>query len=458
MISGTGDPATADRALPPAPSTADLRDALDRLAAHTGTGLTEAELIDHIGLMEQLKSGLAAAQARCSVTLAEQRAAREAATGVPAEQRGRGLAAEIALARQESPVRGAQHLGLAKALVGELPHTLAALTAGQISEWRATLIARETAVLARADRIRVDHQLAGKLHTAGDRKVANLARAIGYRLDPGSAIRRIRGAHADRRTGLRPAPDTMTYLTAFLPVAHGVACHAALTREADHKRAQGDPRTRGQIMADTLVERITGQTHAVGTPVEIQLIITDHTLLTSDHNNHNQEPAHLTGYGPIPATLARQLTRQADKAWIRRLFTHPKTGDLVGIETRRRLFDGPRRQLLIARDQTCRTPWCDAPIRHTDHITPAAAGGPTSTENGQGLCEACNHTKEHPDWRAKTIPNPRHTVQTTTPTGHTYLSQPPDPPGRPRPARPQRPPQLTLIKSPIEILIEKLTG
>src|SRR3954454_18140008 len=141
--------------------------------------------------MEQLKSGLAAAQARLSVTLAASRAACEAAAGVPADQRCRGLAAEIALARRESPVRGAQHLGLANALVHELPHTLAALTTGQISEWRGTLIARETAVLTTAHRIRVDRELAGKLTTAGDRKVANLARTIGYRLDPGSALRRI---------------------------------------------------------------------------------------------------------------------------------------------------------------------------------------------------------------------------------------------------------------------------
>src|SRR4051794_14512807 len=103
MISGTGDAANTGTPLPPAPSTGDLRDALNRLAAHNGTGLTEAELIDQIGVMEQLKSGLAAAQARLSVTLADSRAAREAAAGVPADRRGAGLAAEIALARRESP-------------------------------------------------------------------------------------------------------------------------------------------------------------------------------------------------------------------------------------------------------------------------------------------------------------------------------------------------------------------
>ena len=134
MISGSGDPATTGGPLPPALATDDLRDALELLARDNGTGLSAAELVDQIGLMEQLKSGLAARQARLSVKLAQGRAAAEAAAGVPAEQRGRGLAAEIALARRESPVRGAQHLGLAKVLVAEMPHTLEALTRGEISE------------------------------------------------------------------------------------------------------------------------------------------------------------------------------------------------------------------------------------------------------------------------------------------------------------------------------------
>ena len=63
---------------------------------------------------------------------------------------------------------------------------------------------------------------------------------------------------------LRPAPDTMSQLSALLPVAQGVAVYAALTRSADTARAGGDARSRGQIMADTLVERVTGQSSAPG--------------------------------------------------------------------------------------------------------------------------------------------------------------------------------------------------
>lgn len=56
---------------------------------------------------------------------------------------------------------------------------------------------------------------------------------------------------------------------------------------------------------------------------------------------------------------------------------------------------------LVVRDGRCRTPWCDAPIRHGDHVTDAAEGGPTSLDNGQGLCERCNKTKNLPGWRAE---------------------------------------------------------
>ena len=44
---------------------------------------------------------------------------------MPARQRGRGVAGEVALARRDSAVVGIW--GLAKALVHEMPHTLAAL-------------------------------------------------------------------------------------------------------------------------------------------------------------------------------------------------------------------------------------------------------------------------------------------------------------------------------------------
>src|SRR5699024_10505336 len=174
--------------------------------------------------------------------------------GVPAVKRGAGLASEVALARRVSPCRGKRHVGLAMALTSEMPCTLADLAGGRISEWKATLVVKETAVLSSADRSRVDRELNGQPEGAGDRPGGALAKAAGYRLDPASAIRRVRGATKGRRVGLRPAPDTMSLLTGVLPVAQGVACKIALEKHADQVKQTGDDRTRSQIMADTLVE------------------------------------------------------------------------------------------------------------------------------------------------------------------------------------------------------------
>jgi 5-methylcytosine-specific restriction endonuclease McrA len=188
-------------------------------------------------------------------------------------------------------------------------------------------------------------------------------------------------------------------------------------------------------MADTLVAKTTGLPTAttadgetgIATPgIEIQLVMSERTLIRGDH-----EPAHVPGFGPIPAPIARRLTRRADKVWLRRLFTHPATGELVATDSRRRLFDGRLREMVIARDRTCRNPWCDAPIRHVDHIRPHSRGGATAFENGQGLCEACNYVKEAPGWRTDVIhlPGTGQVVETTTPTNRRYRSQAPPQPG-----------------------------
>ena len=92
------------------------------------------------------------------------------------------------------------------------------------------------------------------------------------------------------------------------------------------------------------------------------------------------------------------------------------------MDSRSRYFPAGLADLIRLRDRTCRTPWCDAPIRHTDHIRPAAHGGPTTATNGQGLCQACNHAKQAPGWTQTVVNRQQHQVVTVTPTGATYRS------------------------------------
>ena len=391
-----------------------------------------------------------------------------------------GVAAQVALARRESPSRGSHHVALALTLTGQMPGTLAALEAGRLSEWRAGIIVRESAGLDPDQRTSLDALLCAELDSHpgglaqwGDRELARRVRAIVYRLDPHTAIDRSTHAEQERRVTLRPAPDTMAYLTALLPVAQAVATHAALTAAADTAGAAGDNRAKGQVMADALVTRVTGQHTATAVPVEVQLVMTDRTLLAG-----GQVPAQLTGYGTVPAEWARRLvhpdlddalhvrddpasasspdptsdppgrgaeqgssTASRARVWLRRLYTDPAGRDLVAMESTRRVFDGGLRRFILTRDAgTCRTPWCDAPARHIDHIHAHADGGPTTAANAQALCIRCNHTKEEPGWGASLAPPPptsregpaSHQVVVITPTGHQYPSLAPPPvPGHP---------------------------
>lgn len=410
--------------MPILPALDDLQSLLEGLRS-AGTGeRTEAERIDRITLLEQVKAAACAAQAREAAALKRDRLAAEEARGVPTRDRGRGLGAEVALARRESPHRGSRLLGLAEALVHELPHTLEALTAGEINEWRATLVARATACLSREDRVAVDAELAGRLGRYGDRQVEAEARRIAYRLDPQAAVTAASRAAADRRVSLRPAPDTMAILSGLLPVAQGVATYAALTRDADALRAAGDERTRGQLMADLLVERVTGQATADRVPVEVQLVMTDRTLLAGD-----DEPARLAGHGPVPAGIARALVTDTEAAvFLRRILTDGVR--LTGRESTRRDFPTGLREQIVLRDGICRTPWCDAPVRQVDHVLRAAESGPTAEANAQGLCEACNLAKEADGWRSRPVGDDAgRSVEFTTPTGQRYRSHPPWLPG-----------------------------
>src|SRR3546814_14975028 len=108
---------------------------------------------------------------------------------------------------------------------------------------------------------------------------------------------------ADRRVTIRPAPDTMTYLTGLLPMAKGVSVYAALTQAADALKSGGDPRSRGQLLADILVARITGQDDASGqAPVHVNLLVSHKTLLGGGN-----ETVHVDGFGHVPVALAPAL-------------------------------------------------------------------------------------------------------------------------------------------------------
>ncbi|MBE7190639.1 MAG: DUF222 domain-containing protein [Jatrophihabitans endophyticus] len=386
----------------------------------------DVERIDRIRHFEQLKAAIAAAQAAETAAFAASQRAAHAAQGVPAGRRDRGIAGQVALARRMSHHAAQRYVGWSVVLTRELPQTFAALRAGGTTEYRAMTIAKETVFLSREGRAEVDRQLARRLGSMSDRSTEVEARKLGYALDPDGFLARSRRAAGDRHVSVRPAPDTMARVTALVPVAQGVACYASLSKAADTHRSDGDPRSRGQVMADLFVERLTGQATADAVGVGVEVVLPADVLLGDDSSG---EPALVTAPGltptPVPAELARELIASAPTAWVRRLFARPDTGALVAMETRGRLFTDGQRDFLRHRDQFCATPSCGAPIRHADHVIPSVRGGPTRLDHGRGLCEACNYAAQAPGWRSRPLPDG--SIETVTPTGHRYVSPPPTP-------------------------------
>ncbi|MCZ4519666.1 HNH endonuclease [Rhodococcus ruber] len=387
--------------------------------------------IDVISALETVKCACVATQAVVTDAVATAISTERKELGKPKAQWRSGIASQIGLARRESPNRGGTHLGLARALVHEMPHTLARLRAGELNEWRVMILARETACLTVDDRRTIDERLCADPATlagAGDRTIEGRARALANELDAASQVKRRAKAYAARRTSTRPAPESMGFFTALTSMEKTVCMWARLRRDADTIiNAGGDTRTRDQIMADLVFERVTGASAAQGPPVTVDIVISDSTLLAGGDTS-----AYLHGYGDIPSDVARQLIRDAldseTHVALRRLYAHPKSGALTAVESTSRGFPTALGRLIDLRDRTCRTPWCDAPIRHHDHIRPHTAGGKTSAENGAGLCAACNYAKEGEGWTAEALRderNARHRYRLISPTGHTYDSSAP---------------------------------
>ena len=388
----------------------------------------DAARIDAIAESERAQAGLAATQAALSVRFARsQVTTRQAQVMADPRAVGRGIGDQIALACRVSPTEGSRRLGVARALHAELPATAALLREGRISAYVASQVVTETSHLDPDRRATVDARIAAELPGCAPRQAAVLVRRHAYQADPQGCTQRGRTARTNRRVTLRPAPDTMTLLTGLLPLEQGVACLAALRRHTDTVKGAGDMRSRDQIMADTLVERVTGQVAAGDVSAEVALVVPV-AALTEPPATAEAAAAEVLGHGPLPMPLVTEILAESQgRRWWRRLFTAPH-GGVVGGDSARRCFDGTLATLIGYRDgQRCTASYCDAPARQVDHIVPVRAGGPTSFTNGRAVCVRSNLTREVPGWSVELVHDGLgdhpHTVATTTPTGHTYTSR-----------------------------------
>jgi len=434
-------------------SAVELHGLADLLAGVEPAG-SGTDLLDQLDAMERLKSAAAATQARITTSFADtaEAQAEEPPDGRRVPPRAMSIGAEVALAVRTSPYAGEQRVLLSRRLCEDLPETLAALARGELSEDRAFAIAREVAHLTPEQRGRVDTDLAGAagraggLAALGEERLRRAVRRSCLTHAADAEERRHRRARADRHVTTRALDDGTGRMTAVLPLEQLALVRTALDQQAASARAAGDERTGGQVRADTLVARLTGQDPATPVPTRVDLVIGTESLL-----GEGVEPGYLQGIGFLPAGLCTDLVRRAStaaKATLRRLFVSPGDRALVGMESTSRVFDGLLAEFLDLRDGgTCRTPGCNGVVRHRDHVTSAADDGPTAADNGQGLCERCNYVKESPGWVAWVADRPPgalHEVHGVTEHLRIVRSTSPPMPGGPAGARDYSPAELAL--------------
>ena len=380
--------------------------------------------------MERQRCLVVFEQYRLAAELLRERVCERVAAGLPQDRWQQGVAAEVGLALHMAQNTAAKFVARAVELEKTMPHTRARLRDGDLTPEAIPVIVGGLAHLDASDRHAADVQLCADPATLagmGLKQLAARVEQVAYKLDAQGTVDRNAAAEKDRTVTIRPLPEGMARVSLLLPVAQGVGVYAALRKHADTVIGIGaDLRTRGQIMADTAFARLTGREIADGQPVLVNLTMPA-TVLLGDRPG----TAHLDGGGTVPAEIARNLIGRATAAgvaWVKRLYIAPESGAVVGMDSRARCFPDGLAEMIRTRDRYCRTPYCDAPIAHTDHVVPHAAGGPTSFGNGQGLCAACNYAKEAAGWTSRVVPDAsgRHTVDTRTPSGHHHRSTAPE--------------------------------
>lgn len=406
------------------------------------TAMSFAELLDVAAAWERVRSWSEAQQNDALVAL-DRAADVRLDGGDPAHSR-QWHTEELGIALGVSGPAARARVRHAVTLVEVLPHTAAALKAGSITGHHARLAVTNCFHLPAGVARAVDRAA----HSAADdlmdpaRSIAareltparsywrtprqfeqTLARLI-LEADPDAAEDRRRRAVGDRDVRFRDTCDGMSAMWALLPAEDARTVAAALDARARasaaHPDCPQDGRTLAQRRADALTDLAAAALTAPDAPTvhgrrpTVNVTVAWTTLLGLD-----DLPADLTGYGPIDAATARRIATDPTSTW-RALLVDPLSGALL--DCGRATYSPPPdlAAYVIARDNTCRHPTCDAPalLCDLDHRTPWTAGGHTCRHNIDALCERHHPLKHLPGWDHERDPDTGDSIW-TTPTGRT---------------------------------------
>jgi len=304
--------------------------------------------------------------------------------------------AEIGVALHMSRRATENELRFALSLTKRLPRLADMLTTGVIDEARARTIERYTMHLADIAAQAVLDEIADDAPSWTVGQLRAQIQKLAIQVDPHEAVKRYTQAVTDRRIvtesndtgtvnlfGMDLAPDQVAAVTDRInTIAKDMSC-------------DGESRTMDQLRADIFLDLLTGNNHTTTRRGVVDIRVDLTTLIGLDDN-----PAELSGYGPVIADVARRVVDNADDAEWRVTIIDPVTGRPTHAGTTSRRPTAAQKRRVEIRDTTCVFPGCRMPAIRSDidHTVAVEHGGETSDENLAPLCRYHHRIKHQHDW------------------------------------------------------------
>ncbi|CAN7325013.1 DUF222 domain-containing protein [Pseudarthrobacter oxydans] len=425
-------------------------------AADPLAGLAEGSL-DILAAAGAVEAGVAGLKARAAMKYADTAHAL-APPGMPVQAQEMAVAAEIECVLALGPRAASAFLSVSHALTTTLPLTLAALQSGTISWQHARVMVDEAATLDAAGAAALeahfldpDTPRPAAAATIGEMPVHRFkhkARTWRERHHTESIGKRHTKAAADRRVEYRPDQDGMAWLSACLPADQAMAGWNRLNALSRGMQGPHEARTLTQLRADTFAEAILtsgtntsssrGSIDSPSVPADTSTGAGAGTDLTPSSRIRAQvlvtvpvlslmgvtdEPAMLDGYGPIPASMARDLVANGADSFYR-VLVDPRDGAPLEIGRSNYRVTKAMRNWLRLRDGQCPFPGCSNPSldNEADHLLAWHHGGTTGISNLGQPCPKHHKLRHTSRWK----PTPATKNQPpgwTSPTGRHYKSE-----------------------------------
>ncbi|MBF8252520.1 MAG: DUF222 protein [Actinobacteria bacterium] len=409
---------------------------LTDLVAIDPNELNQSGRIDYLSALERQSAWLQAVMQRAIVAVAGNDSSTPENTwdGIDEAERE-----EVAAALRLSGNTAQMRIDVARTLINHLPNTCSALAMGEISASHATVIAKETAAAIRDGisefaiyQIEEKALAHAEFHTPG--QVANKVRTTIAQLAPAEFEEVVDRARESRRVSCYNDADGMATVVAILPaqdaqmVMKSIESYIMKMNEIDEAKNENSTEAtsswsllsadnkRADALTAILSQALASNVDDVRPhrrPVTVNVTIDLPTLLGLAEN-----PGQLSGYGAIPASVARELA--SDATW-KRFITDPQTGNLL--DYGREKYEPPQAlvDFLLARDRTCRFPGCRQPASKSDidHAHSWETGGETKPENLGLLCRRHHRLKTHGRWAL--VSNSDGSCEWTSPVGKKYF-------------------------------------